>query len=100
MRAFADWLLELVKKAFDAAWDFITDIFVSILAAFLDAISTLLGALPVPSFMSGGLSTVLGQISPDVWFFASHFKFSQCFAVLGAAVVFRLTRKVLTLFQW
>lgn len=100
MSAFADWLLQLVKDAIKAAWDFITDIFISVLDLVLQAVLALLSALPVPSFMSGGLSSALGQISGDVWYFASHFRISECFAILGAAVAFRLARKALTLFQW
>lgn len=100
MSAFADWLLALVKAFFLAIWDFFSDLFISILEMLLTAISALLMAIPVPSFMTTGIQDAFNQISPEVWFFANHFKFPACFAILGAAVLFRLTRKFLTLFQW
>lgn len=101
MTAFAEWLFGIIKKAFDAFWVFVKDAAVEVFDLLLSAVVTVLGALPVPSFMQGnGLSPILSGISQDVWFFASHFKFAECFAVLGAAVSFRLVRKAITLFQW
>lgn len=100
MTDFAVWLLQLVKDLFSAVWDFVADAFVNVLELMLQGILTVLTAIPVPSFMSSGLSSAMGQISGDVWYFASHFRLGECLTILGAAVVFRLTRKALTLFQW
>jgi hypothetical protein len=100
MTAFATWLYELVKSVFTAVWDFVADAFINIFDLLLTAILAVLTAIPVPSFMSSGLSGAMGQISGDVWYFASHFRLGECLAILGAAVLFRLTRKALTLFQW
>lgn len=101
MTEFAEWLVGLVKDVIKAAWDFLTDLAVSLLDALLTAILSLIGAIPVPSFMTGGsFQGLISAISPDVLWFASKFRLSECFAILGAAVLFRLTRKALTLFQW
>ena len=100
MSAFADWLLGLVKAIFTAIWDFVADAFINIFELLLQGILAVLTAIPVPSFMQSGLSSAMGQISGDVWYFASHFRLAECLAILGAAVLFRLTRKVVTLFQW
>ncbi|MBS1188801.1 MAG: hypothetical protein H6R10_593 [Rhodocyclaceae bacterium] len=101
MDSFADWLLGLVKSAFSALWDFFTDLLIALLDLGLSAILGLLQLLPVPSFMqAGSLQAIINQISPDIWYFASHFKLSECLAMFGAAVGFRLARKALTLFQW
>lgn len=100
MTDFANWLLGLIKDLLQDAWDLLTDLFISLLDALLQALLTLINAIPLPQFLMDGLSNIFSNISPDVWYFASHFKFGQCFAVLGAAVAFRLARKLLTLFQW
>jgi len=100
MSDFAAWLFQLVKDWLEAFWNFLTDIFISILELLLQAVLALFSAIPVPAFMTGGFSSALSAISPDVWYFASHFKIGQCMAILGAAVAFRLARKALTLFQW
>lgn len=100
MTELANWLLQLVKDIFTAVWTFISDAFINILELLLQGILAVLTAIPVPSFMSSGLGSAMGQISGDVWYFASHFRLGECLAILGAAVLFRLTRKALTLFQW
>lgn len=100
MTEFANWLLGLVKEIFTAIWDFVSDAFINALELLLQGVLTLITAIPAPAFMTGGLGATMNQISPDVWFFASHFRLGECLAILGAAVLFRLTRKVLTLFQW
>ena len=66
----------------------------------LQAVAGIIAAIPVPSFISSGLGPLLGSIPSDVWFFAGHFRLTECFAVLGLGATFRLTRKVATLFQW
>ena len=100
MTEFAKWLVGLIKSLFQAVWDFIKDLFIELLDLVFTALLSIINAIPAPQFMTNGLSSALGAISSDVWFFASHFKLSQCFAVLGAAVAFRLARKAATLFQW
>jgi len=100
MTEFAKWYLQLVKDFWVAAWDFVTDAFINLLELIFQAVASLIALIPVPSFMTGGLGSAMGGISGDVWYFASNFRLGECLAILGAAVVFRLTRKVVTLFQW
>lgn len=97
---FAKWIIDLVKALFLAVTDFIKDIFVTLAEIVFQALLAIIQAIPVPQFASTGLSSTLAQIPSDVWFFASHLKFTQCFAILSAAFAFRLARKVATLFQW
>lgn len=99
MTDFADWLQELVKRLLDALWDFLSDIVIAILDLLLSAIIGLLSLLPVP-FEGTSLQVVFDQLPPEVWFFLGYLQLPACFAVLGTALVFRLSRKVLTLFQW
>ncbi|MDR1996480.1 hypothetical protein [Azonexus sp.] len=100
MSDFANWLLVLIKYLFTAVWDFLVDIVVELVDLILTAFLALISAIPVPSFASGGLGSILAGIPSDVWFFAGNFRLAECFAILGAAMSFRLARKVLTLFQW
>lgn len=100
MKDFADWLLTLIKQLFKDIADFAADIFIKLLELVLTALQALIAAIPVPQFMQDGLSSVLGSLPGEVWFFLSHLKLPQMFAVLGAAVAFRLVRKFATLFQW
>lgn len=100
MTKFAEWLIGLIKSFFTGLFDFVKDVFIAILDLLLSGVLALISAIPVPSFLSGGLNSALNAIGPDVWFFAGHFHLPECMAILGAAVTFRLARKAVTLFQW
>lgn len=101
MSDFTKWLVGLIKDIFKAVWDFLTDILISMVEMVLQAVLAVLGAIPLPAFMTGGsFQGLFNSISTDVLYFASKFRLAECFAILGAAVLFRLMRKALTLFQW
>lgn len=99
MSEFANWLLGLLKDLLKALWDFITDILIEVLDLILVAVLALIAAIPAPAFVANFGATLAG-IDAGVWFFASHFRLAECFAVLGAGFAFRLARKAMTLFQW
>lgn len=101
MSEFAKWLLGLVKALLEPLWNWVTDLFIAIAEMVLTGLAGLIKAIPAPAFLSSnGLSSAFAQIPPEVWYFATHFKFGACLAVLAAAVAFRLTRKLVTLGQW
>ena len=101
MTDFAAWILSLVRKLFESIWDFLNDLFISLVSAVLDAISILILSIPAPSFIQGSsLQTLFNGITPDVWYFAQYFRLGECLAMFGAAISFRLLRKLVTLGQW
>ncbi len=101
MTEFSNWLLQLVKDYFKAVWGFLLDVVIELASLIFQALVTIISAIPVPSFLSNNqLSTAFASIPPEVWFFASHFKFAECLGILAAAVAFRLLRKLATLGQW
>lgn len=101
MSEFAEWLVGLVKEFIKAIWDFFTDIAISIVDGILTALLGLINLIGVPGFMgTGGFQTLFNAIPADVLYFISGFRLGECFAILGAAVAFRLARKAVTLFQW
>lgn len=64
-------------------------------------ISYIIYKIPVPDFLSGGGMSVLFSALPDtVTYFVWFFGLPEALAVFGAGVLFRLTRKALTLGQW
>lgn len=101
MTEFANWLLQLVKDLFVSIWDFFLDLAIETASLIFQALVAIISAIPVPSFLSSNsLSLAFASIPPEVWFFAGHFKFAECLAILAAAVAFRLLRKLATLGQW
>lgn len=97
---FAKWLLGFFKAAIKALFDFFIDVFIKILDLFLQGVLSLIRALPVPDFMQTGMGALFQFLPSELLFFIQYFKLSECFAVLAAAVTFRLARKAVTLFQW
>lgn len=100
MSELATWLLGLAKKILAALWDFVLDVLIAVLDLFLTAIGAIIQALPLPDFITGGLQSMINGVPSEVWFFASHLRLGECFAMFGAAVAFRLARKAATLGQW
>lgn len=98
--AITRWFLELFRKVFTALWDFVSDILISVLDALLSAIVALLGAIPVPAQLSQGLGSLWSALDPAIIHFLVMFGLPQALALVGAAFVFRLGRKIVTLFQW
>lgn len=99
--AFAAWLLKALVAVFLAIWSLLQDVTIEMLDLFLNAMTTVLGTLPVPGFLTGvSLQSLFGQLGSDVLFFFGVFNIGPGIALLGAGFAFRLLRKVVTLFQW
>lgn len=89
---------------FQGLWDaftsFMSDLGILILASVLDAVASLVEVIPSPDFLSNGLGMYLNAIDPAVLYFLSRSGLVDAFAILGTAVTFCLTRKMLTLGRW
>lgn len=81
--------------------EFIADLPIKIFGGILDGAIYLLGLIPAPEFMTTySLQTLFSQLPQGVTYFVGLFGIPQAIAILGLGVVFRLTRKALTLGQW
>ncbi|WP_218568957.1 DUF2523 family protein [Pseudomonas sp. 2FE] len=81
--------------------EFVTDLPVVILNGILDGAIYVLSMIPVPGFMAGGgLQSLFNGLPADVLYFVNFFGIHIGLGIIGAGVVFRLTRKGLTLGQW
>jgi len=93
-------LLDWLQSLWDAFVSFLNDLGILILDAFLSSIAGLINLLPVPDFLGTGLQSFISGIDPSVLYFLSRSGFDAAIALIGTAVLFRLTRKLLTLGQW
>lgn len=95
-----EWFLGMLKDIME----FIADIPVLVFEGVLDGAIYLLSAIPVPEFMASGsqgaLQVAFSALHPDVQYLIDFFGIHAGLAVIGAGVVFRLTRKAATLGQW
>jgi len=95
------WLADAFRSVVGALFDVVSDALLFVLDALLQGIAGLLAMIPAPAFLqNNSLGTLLAHLPPEVLYFAGHFRLAECFALLGASVVFRLSRKVATAFQW
>lgn len=53
-----------------------------------------------PAFIQSGIGSLTSAISPDVGYLLGATGFDAALGIIGIGYTFRLTRKVLTLFQW
>lgn len=95
-----EWFTNLVKEFFEAIWSFFKDILIAILELFLDAIVAVIGLIPLPDFLTTGLSNVVLSFPPLLLFMMAQTGIPEMLALFASAVLFRLTRKAITLGQW
>lgn len=95
-----NWLVDLFRVVVGAVYDVIVDALTKVLDLVLGAIVGLISLIPMPAALSGGLQSVWSTLDSGIVFFASAAGLPQALAIIGSAYMFRLLRKVVTLFQW
>lgn len=94
------WLSSAFTTLFTALASLIKDLFFWLLDGLLSAVVGLFELIPVPSFMSGGLSGLFSALPAPLLYLLSATGVFQALLIIGAGVAFNLTRKLLTLGQW
>lgn len=100
LKQFTDWLFNLAKAWFLAAWDFVTDLLIGFFDLVVTAFVSLISAVPVPAWLQSGLGSTWGGMDSGVLYIATQCGVPAALGIIGAGYAFRLTRKFLTLFQW
>lgn len=100
MSAFAEWLWGIISGFWSDFVEFVTDIPLIILDSVLSAIASILESIPVPDFISSGLSGLSASVDPGILYFIDQSGIAAALSLLGAGVTFRLLRKLFTLGQW
>ncbi|WP_109126525.1 hypothetical protein [Dyella sp. C11] len=96
-----NWLISIIQQVWDAISGFYHDLSLKIVKGFLDAIAELAKNIPVPQWMSDySLGHLFGQLSPTLGYFVDRLGIGAGLALLGLGYTFRVTRKLLTAFQW
>lgn len=97
---FVAWIWDVLVAAFGALWDLLYELAVSVVGDVLDAVVALVGAIPVPDFLTDGLGGIFAGLDGAVLWGVTALGIPEGLAMLGAAVGVRLVRKFVTLFQW
>lgn len=80
--------------------DYFADKVLWLFSSFLESIVDLIGSIDVPDFISNGLSGLVNAIPSDMQYFLFMSGLNDAFLIISSAVMFRLTRKALTLGRW
>lgn len=99
------WPKWLTVEFWRARWDdlvaYLDDLPIQVLKGVLDAVAGILELLPVPDFMqTSKLADVLAPAMPTIGYFLAQAGVNHAMALIVSAVIFRITRKVLTLGVW
>lgn len=101
LEALVSWFVTTIKDVFKAAWDFIKDIAIELLDLLLQAVVSLVSSIPVPEFLQDySVGNLIGALPDAALFFLGKLRIGECFAILGVAFAFRMTRKLFTFGQW
>lgn len=106
-----DWIVTLLQDYWNQTqtfliiilnntFNFFKDLFLDIFLGILDAVSSVFTAIPAPSFLNTGLSSLFSSLDPGVVYFLSQAGLFQGLTIFGSGVAFRIMRKVFTLGQW
>ncbi|MET3148412.1 UNVERIFIED_ORG: hypothetical protein ABIB63_004210 [Xanthomonas axonopodis] len=95
------WIFKALKVLWQAFADFMSDLFVMWLEQSLSAVLYVLSLLPMPDFMKGqSIGAMLGNAGSTILWFADVFMIGPSLVAIGAAMIFYLLRRVLTLGIW
>ena len=92
----AKWFIGLIEKLLDALKAMVLWLFEQL----LNMIHAVISGLPVPDFFHGTLQSGANGLLPLTSYLLGQSGVAQGFMLIGAAYVFRMLRKIVTLGQW
>lgn len=95
-QAFIDWCYEIIIFILNAFMWLALQTFERLLEGF----RFVFAMIDPPQFIQSGISALTSGIPSDIGYLLGATGFSDALALIGLGYTFRLTRKVLTLFQW
>lgn len=99
--AITGWLAEQIKSLWADFYDFMHDLLVDLVEVGLSMFKAIVYLIPAPDFLSDfTFCALLGSAGPWTAFIVAQLRVAEAMAVLATALVFRLVRVFLTLFQW
>ncbi len=99
--ALTTWAKEQITSLWADFSDFMTDLQTDFIELVLSFVKAIVYLIPAPDFLSQiSFCATLNAAGPWTAFIVAQLRVGEAIAVLTAALVFRLVRVFLTLFQW
>jgi len=93
-----DDIVTFLGDLWDDLLEFFTDVFIFLLDLFLSGIAFIIEQIPVPDFAANMDLNAL--IAPEITWMVTQVGLPTAMAIIGAAIVFRILRKIFTLGIW
>jgi hypothetical protein len=101
MEDITNFIRRQVERVWEALVKFFQDLVIYAIEKMLDLVALAFEQLPVPQFLHDyNLNMLLGNAGSTVGWFVQTFKIGECLAVIALGIIFRITRKILTLGKW
>lgn len=101
LRDLTDWLRDQILAIWAAVVAFFERLVITLLEAVLELGALAIEAVPVPAFLGDySIGQALGNAGPEVAWVVSTFRIGEGMAIISAAIVFRITRKLITFGRW
>jgi hypothetical protein len=91
---------DFIAYVFSEVSEFIQWIAVEIVDAVLGGFAFLVESIPSPDFLSAGIAPYIDAIDPAITYFLVRSSVPEALGIIALGFGFRMSRKVLTLFQW
>lgn len=99
--AITGWAKEQITSLWADFTDFMTDLQTDFIELVLSYVKALVYLIPAPDFLSQmSFCAMLTAAGPWTAFIVAQLRVGEAIALLTAALIFRLVRVFLTLFQW
>ena len=99
--ALTTWAKEQITSLWADFSDFMTDLQTDFIELVLSFVKAIVYLIPAPDFLTQiSFCAMLNAAGPWTAFIVAQLRVGEAIAVLTAALVFRLVRVFLTLFQW
>lgn len=98
---FTNWLREQFQAFWNAIEQFGKDMGVYLVERVLELVTVIANAIPVPDALQEiSICGILSQAGPTALWVIDVMQIPEGMTVIAAMFVFRMLRKLLTLFQW
>lgn len=99
------WPAWLTADFYKGIWDdfveYLDDLPIQILKGILEAVVQVFQSVPKPEFLSQySLGAVMGPVMNDIGYFLASSGLSTALGLITAALLFRVTRKIVTFGLW
>ncbi len=95
------WFRDALLALFQAFKNLLTDLILKTIQTVFEGMDAIIASIPAPDFLYNySMCGLLSGAGPTIGWVYQQLHISECMSILAAGILFRMVRKVFTLFQW